>query len=228
MLDVRGLTVSYGPSLALSDVDLVVPDGSVVGVLGPNGAGKSTLLKTIAGLVKPVAGTITFRGQRIEGRAAHEVAKRGICLVPEERGILPGLTVRDNLRLTMERNDHILERFPVLAERLDQPAGTLSGGEQQMLALARALENDPVLLAVDEPSLGLAPRLVSMIEATLHDLHVSASKTILWVEQYVSHVLAQADIVYVLGRGKVVWAGEPAELRASPVLVRSYLGETSR
>jgi branched-chain amino acid transport system ATP-binding protein len=227
VLDVRGLTVSYGPSLALSDVDLVVPHGSVVGVLGPNGAGKSTLLKTIAGLVKPVAGTITFRGERIDGRPAHEIAKRGIFLVPEERGILPGLSVRDNLRLSMGRNDHVLERFPVLAERLDQAAGTLSGGEQQMLALARALENDAEFLAVDEPSLGLAPRLVSMIEATLRDLHADASKTILWVEQYASHVLARADIVYILGRGKVVWAGEPSELRASPVLVRSYLGGTS-
>ena len=224
MLDVKGLTVSYGPSLALHDVDLVVPDGSVVGVLGPNGAGKSTLLKTIAGLLRPVRGTITFRGERIDGRPAHDIAKRGICLVPEERGILPTLTVRDNLRLGVTHTDDVLARFPVLSERLDQPAATLSGGEQQMLALARALENDPVVLAVDEPSLGLAPRLVSMIEETLHDIHARGGKTILWVEQYAAHVLARADIVYVLGRGSVVWAGEPSELRASPVLVRSYLG----
>jgi len=227
MLDVNGLTVTYGPSLALHDVDLVVPDGSIVGVLGPNGAGKSTLLKTVAGLVRPTRGTITFRGERIEGRPAHDVAKRGICLVPEERGILPSLTVRDNLRLGVTQTDEVLARFPVLGDRLNQAAGTLSGGEQQMLALARALENDPVLIAMDEPSLGLAPRLVSMIEETLGDLHANNGKTILWVEQYASHVLARADIVYVLGRGSVVWAGEPSELRASPVLVRSYLGGTS-
>ncbi len=226
MLDARGLTVTYGPLVALDDVDFVVPDGSLVGVLGPNGAGKSTLLKALAGLVRPAAGTITFRGERINGRSAHEVAKRGLCLVPEQRGILPGLTVRDNLRLTMERSDNALTRFPALADRLDQPAGTLSGGEQQMLALARALENDPSMLAVDEPSLGLAPRLVSMIESTMHDLHRSG-KTIIWVEQYASHVLARADFVYVLGRGKVVWAGEPKELEASPVLVQSYLGDAS-
>ena len=212
----------------MQDFDLIVPEGSVVGVLGPNGAGKSTLLKTVAGLVRPLAGTITFRGQRIDGRSAHDIARRGVCLVPEERGILPALTVRENLKLTVAHDDTLLARFPVLGERLDQPAGTLSGGEQQMLALARALENDPVLLAVDEPSLGLAPRLVAMIEETLHELHANASKTILWVEQYASHVLARADIVYVLGRGNVVWAGEPSELAASPVLVRSYLGDATR
>lgn len=223
-MDVEGLTVSYGPSLALQDVDLVVPQRSVVGVLGPNGAGKSTLLKTIAGLVRPARGTISFQGERIDGRSPHEITRRGICLVPEERGILPGLSVRDNLKLTAAADEDVLTRFPVLAERLEQPASTLSGGEQQMLALARALAGDPVLLAVDEPSLGLAPRLVSMIEETLHDLHASRGKTIVWVEQYASHVLARADIVYILGRGKVVWAGEPAELKASPVLVRSYLG----
>ncbi len=224
MLDVSGLTVSYGPLVALDNVDVVVPEHSVVGVLGANGAGKSTLLRAIAGLVRPASGRITFRGQRIDGKPAHEIAQRGVCLVPEERGILPNLTVRDNLKLTLSRRDGVLERFPVLAERLEQRAGTLSGGEQQMLALARALENDPALLAVDEPSLGLAPRLVSMIEETLHDLHASGEKTILWVEQYASHVLARADIVYILGRGKVVWAGEPSELRASPVLIKSYLG----
>jgi branched-chain amino acid transport system ATP-binding protein len=211
----------------LDDVDFVVPDGSLVGVLGPNGAGKSTLLRAVAGLVRPASGTITFRGERIDGRPAHSIAKRGLCLIPEQRGILPGLTVRDNLRLTMEHDEDVLRRFPVLGERLDQPAGTLSGGEQQMLALARALENDPVMLAVDEPSLGLAPRLVSMIEQTLHDLHAAAGKTIVWVEQYASHVLARADFVYILGRGKVQWAGEPDELRASPVLVQSYLGDAS-
>ncbi len=190
-----------------------------MGVLGGNGAGKSTLLKTIAGLVRPRRGRVSFRGERIDGRAPHDIVRCGIVLVPEERGILPGLTVRDNLKLSRAAAG----RFPVLAERLDQPAGTLSGGEQQMLAITRALAADPALLLLDEPSLGLAPRVVQLIDETIDDLHAEG-RTILWVEQYASHVLARADLVYILGRGRVVWAGEPSELRASPVLVRSYLG----
>jgi branched-chain amino acid transport system ATP-binding protein len=222
MLEVRDLDVAYDGSVAVSGIDLVVPDGSVVGVLGPNGAGKSTLLKTIAGLVRPERGTITFDGERIDGCPAHEVVRRGVVLVPEQRGILPGLTVRDNLKLSKAGTD----RFPLLAERLDQQAGTLSGGEQQMLALARALASDPALLLLDEPSLGLAPRVLQFIDRTIDQLQTER-RTVLWVEQYASHVLRRADLVYILGRGRVVWAGEPAELRASPVLVRSYLGGAS-
>ncbi|MEX2539967.1 MAG: ABC transporter ATP-binding protein [Actinomycetota bacterium] len=228
LLDVRNLSVTYGASAALSNVDLAVPEGGVVGILGPNGAGKSTLLKTIAGLVRPSSGSVTFHGRRIDGMRPNQVARLGVCLIPEGRGILPALSVADNLKLAFRRDrttlPMILERFPVLGERAEQPAGTLSGGEQQMLALARAFGDTPELLLVDEPSLGLAPKLVGMVARILRDLHEDRGRTIVWVEQYAAHVLAVADIVYILGRGRVVWAGEPAELRASPVLVRSYLG----
>ncbi len=199
-----------------------------MGVLGPNGAGKSTLLRAIAGLVKPSAGSIFYRGERIGHLPANEISRRGVCLIPEGRGIMPGLTVADNLKLALPREraslDVVFERFPVLRERLHQAAGTLSGGEQQMLALARTFGERPQLLLVDEPSLGLAPLLVRMVEDTLRHLHGERGRTVVWVEQYAARVLAVADIVYILGRGRVVWAGEPSELRASPVLVRSYLG----
>jgi branched-chain amino acid transport system ATP-binding protein len=228
LLETRGLTVHYDSSLALSEVDLVVPEGSLVGILGPNGAGKSTLLKAMAGLIKPSSGAIFFRAERIDHLPANAVARRGVCLVPEGRGILPSLTVADNLKLALPREaasvDVVFERFPVLRDRLQQPAGTLSGGEQQMLALAKAFGDRPQLLLVDEPSLGLAPRLVSMIERTLRHLRTELERTIVWVEQYAARVLALADVIYILGRGRVVWAGEPSELRKSPVLIRSYLG----
>jgi branched-chain amino acid transport system ATP-binding protein len=228
LLDVRGLRVTYGPSVALSGVDVVVPEGSVVGVLGPNGAGKSTLLRAVAGLVAPAAGAIMHRGERIDGRTPHDIARRGVCLIPEGRGILPGLSVGENLKIATSDDEQtlqrIFERFPVLEERLDQIAGTLSGGEQQMLAFARALSDTADLLLVDEPSLGLAPKLVDLVESTLRYLHGERGRTIVWVEQYASRVLALADFVYVLRRGRIEWAGEPAELEASNVLTASYHG----
>jgi len=229
LLDVSSLVVRYGRSPALHGVDLAVAAGSLVGVLGPNGAGKSTMLRTIAGLVRPSAGSITFDGRRIDGERPVEIARRGVSLIPEGRGILPSLTVAENLRVCVNAAtlDDVFERFPVLAERLPQPAGTLSGGEQQMLALARALDPGVRLLLVDEPSLGLAPRLVGMVEDTLRDLHATRNASIVWVEQYASRVLGLADVVYILGRGRVVWAGQPGELRASRVLVRTYLGGTA-
>jgi branched-chain amino acid transport system ATP-binding protein len=230
LLDVRSLGVRYGRSTALQGVDLAVPGGSLVGVLGPNGAGKSTLLRTIAGLVAPSAGSITFDGYRIDGQRPVEIVRRGVSLIPEGRGILPSLTVAENLRVSVNSKatlDDVYERFPVLSQRLAQGAGTLSGGEQQMLALARALDPDVRLLLVDEPSLGLAPRLVGMVEDTLRDLHAARNASIVWVEQYASRVLGLADVVYILGRGHVVWAGEPEELRASRVLVRTYLGRAA-
>lgn len=230
LLDVSRLGVRYGSAPALHDVDLCVPDGSVVGVLGPNGAGKSTMLKAIAGLVAPWTGAVFHRGVRIDGMRASEIARMGVCLIPEGRGVLPTLTVADNLRVAIggeqDAYDRVFARFPVLRERLDQPAGTLSGGEQQMLAFARALHGRAELLLVDEPSLGLAPKLVGLVAQTLTDLHADG-RTIVWVEQYASRVLELADVVYILGRGRVQWCGEPAELRASRVLVRSYLGGTA-
>ena len=228
LLDVRSLEVAYDRSLALSDIDLIVPEATVVGVLGPNGAGKSTLLNAIAGLVRPRAGQVVFDGARIDELPAHEIARRGVCLIPEGRGILPALTVTDNLKLAVpdepESLARVFEHFPVLRERREQAAGTLSGGEQQMLALARAFGRRPKLLMVDEPSLGLAPKLVGVVADTLAHLHAELGRTIVWVEQYAARVLAMADVVYILGRGRIVWAGEPAELRASPVLQKTYLG----
>jgi branched-chain amino acid transport system ATP-binding protein len=231
LLEVRDLHVSYGRLPALQGVDIVVPEGSLVALLGPNGAGKSTLLKTIAGLVSNKTGSISLRGESIDKLAAHARAKQGVCLIPEGRGIFPGLTVAENLQLALNGTGdglaRVFEQFPVLEERRQQMAGTLSGGEQQMLALARAVGADPVLLMADELSLGLAPKLVAAINDTLQQLHEKEQHTILMVEQYATHALRVADLVYILGRGKLVWAGEPDELRASKVLVESYLGGTA-
>ena len=227
LLEVRDLQVSYGRLPALQGVDVMVPEGSLVALLGPNGAGKSTLLKTIAGLVASQQGSISLRSDRIDKLSAHVRARRGVCLIPEGRGIFPSLTVSENLQLAIDGSGdttRVFEHFPVLQERRQQLAGTLSGGEQQMLALARAVGSDPVLLMADELSLGLAPKLVASINDTLRDLHEEQGRTILMVEQYATHALRVADIVYILGRGKLVWAGEPDELRASKVLVESYLG----
>jgi branched-chain amino acid transport system ATP-binding protein len=227
LLEVRDLEVSYGRLPALQGIDVVVPEGSLVALLGPNGAGKSTLLKSIAGLVSSRGGTIALSGERIDKLSAHARAKRGVCLIPEGRGIFPSLTVSENLRLAIDGSgdaSRVFEHFPVLEERAGQLAGTLSGGEQQMLALARAVGSDPTLLMADELSLGLAPKLVAAINDTLRKLHEEQQRTILMVEQYATHALRVADLVYILGRGKLVWAGEPDELRASKVLVESYLG----
>jgi branched-chain amino acid transport system ATP-binding protein len=228
LLEVRDLHVSYGRLPALQGVDVVVPEGALVAMLGPNGAGKSTLLKAIAGLVGARSGSITLSGRRMDKKAPHTRAKEGICLIPEGRGIFPSLSVAENLQLAINGTGDGLERvfrqFPVLRDRRGQLAGTLSGGEQQMLALARAVGSNPVLLMADELSLGLAPKLVASINDTLRALHEDDGRTILMVEQYATHALRVADLVYILGRGKLVWAGEPDELRASKVLVESYLG----
>ena len=225
VLELKRASVTYGSAPALSDVDLVVPHGAVVGVLGPNGAGKSTMLNAIAGLVPLSSGGIGHRGERIDKLTAHDRARRGICLIPEGRGILPRLTVAENLKVALGNAplDGVFERFDVLEQRLEQAAGTLSGGEQQMLAMARALAPSVDVLLVDEPSLGLAPRMVDMVERTLRTLH-EGGQTIVWVEQYASRVLALADVVYILGRGRIAWCGEPSELHASKVLTKTYLG----
>jgi branched-chain amino acid transport system ATP-binding protein len=224
-LEVTDLHVAYGRLPALEAVDLMVPDGALVAVLGPNGAGKSTLLKAIAGLVTPRSGQIRLGGESLLGLAPHERAIRGVCLIPEGRGIFPSLSVADNLRLSLNGNSaRVAEYFPVLAERQDQLAGTLSGGEQQMLALARAVGTDPTLLMADELSLGLAPMVVRAIGDTLRRLHEEDRRTVVLVEQYATMALALADLIYILNRGRLVWAGEPGELRASRALAESYLG----
>jgi len=229
LLECKDLRVSYGRLPALTGVDIVVPEGALVAMLGPNGAGKSTLLKAIAGLVGS-KGEITLGGQRIDKQSAHTRAKNGVFLIPEGRGIFPSLSVQENLKLslngsgTAEGFQKVFAEFPVLQERRGQLAGTLSGGEQQMLALARAVGSGPTLLMADELSLGLAPKVVAQINDLLKALHEKENRTILMVEQYATHALRVADLVYILGRGKLVWAGEPDELRASKVLVESYLG----
>jgi branched-chain amino acid transport system ATP-binding protein len=240
LLEADGISVSYGRLQALEDVSLVIPEGYLVAMLGPNGAGKSTFLKAVAGLVPMAGGTLKLAGRPLEG-PAHERARRGVCLIPEGRGIFPALTVAENLRVAIGEDAALVGKvvgyFPVLGERLDQLAGTLSGGEQQMLALARAIAGGAVagrpangrgapagLLMVDELSLGLAPILVGALFETLARLHTEERATILLVEQYATHALRLADLVYILNRGQLVWAGEPDELKASRVLVETYLG----
>jgi branched-chain amino acid transport system ATP-binding protein len=232
MLKVDGLHVSYGKIAAVKGVSIAVGDGEIVALIGPNGAGKSTLLKTIAGLLRCARGSILFDGQPIANRPAAEVTRQGLALVLEGRSTLRQMTVRENLVLGgYVRSDHaaiaadidrMLDRFPILRERLNQRAGTLSGGEQQMLVIARALISRPRLLMLDEPSLGLAPLVVAEIFKIIRELNGEDGITILLVEQNANQALQLADRAYVLEMGKVVLEG--AEL-ASDVRVReAYLG----
>jgi len=233
LLELDGVSAGYGRVEVLHHVDLVVPEGSIVALLGANGAGKTTTLRTIAGLIEPRRGAIRFGGQRVDGRAPHEISERGLVLIPEGRGIFPNLDVRDNLRVNAygggdggsgeERMQQVLERFPRLAERLDQRAGTLSGGEQQMLALSRAFLALPKLLMVDEISMGLAPTIVQRLFSDLMVLK-EQGVALLLVEQYVTFALEMADICYVMSHGQIDFVGEPDELRRSSVLSSSYLG----
>lgn len=227
MLEVQNLHVSYGRILALRGVDLRVERGAAVALLGPNGAGKSTLLSAISGIVPAKDGRVVLAGEDLRGLAPHDVALRGVVQVPEGRGIFPGLSVADNLAVVASRRAHanvgtVLERFPRLAQRRSQTAGTLSGGEQQMLAVALALLADPTVLLIDELSLGLAPRVVDELFEVLHELK-GEGLTILLVEQFVHRALALADRAYVLHRGQIVFSGTPGELEASGV-EDAYLG----
>jgi branched-chain amino acid transport system ATP-binding protein len=232
MLAVEGLRAGYGKVEVLHDVGLQVAPGRIVALIGANGAGKTTLLKTISGLIRPVAGTIAFEGRDIARRPAHKIVALGISHVPEGRAILRRMSVVENLRMgAYVRGDSEVEndiagamaRFPVLAERRHQPAGTLSGGEQQMLAIARALVARPRLLLMDEPSLGLAPKLVTGIFHTLRQLR-DEGKTILLVEQNARQALQVADHAYVMERGRIVLAGTGASLLDTPEVQRTYLG----
>jgi branched-chain amino acid transport system ATP-binding protein len=228
-LEVRGLRVSYGGVQALRDVSMVVPEGAVVAVLGPNGAGKSTTLRTISGLIRAQEGRIWVHGRRIDRMPAFKIARMGVVHVPEGRGIFPSLTVRENLEMAEaaleESIDPVAEGtalFPALAPRLRQLAGSMSGGEQQMLALARALMAKPKLLMVDEISMGLAPLIVGQLFDALRQ-RAEAGMSLLLVEQYVEAALGLANYVYVMDKGAIVDVGEPADMRHGS-LASAYLG----
>lgn len=233
MLAVTQVEARYGAIIALRGVSLTVEEGELVALVGSNGAGKSTTLAVVAGLHRPTAGTVTFEGTSLVGRAPEDVARLGISLVPENRGIFPTLTVAENLRLgaylrrdgaEVRRDlDGLMDRFPVLADRRNQQAGTLSGGEQQQLAIARALIGKPRLLMLDEPSLGLAPTLVDRVFELVDELHRSGV-TILLVEQNVRRTLEFADRAYLLRTGRMEASGRPSELRALVDIESVYLG----
>lgn len=232
LLVVEGLTVAYGAVVAIRDVSLEVAHGEIVAALGPNGAGKTTLLRSLAGAHRPQHGTVTFDGSPLTGLVPETVLRRGISLVPEGRHVFPNLTVeenltiggaartdRDGLRADTER---WLARFPILGQRVGQMAGTLSGGEQQQLAIARALMSQPRMLLLDEPSLGLAPIFVDRIFELIQELR-DEGVTVLLVEQNVHRALEIADRAYVLSAGKVVASGTSDQL-VEGELERSYLG----
>jgi branched-chain amino acid transport system ATP-binding protein len=230
LLRLRGVEARYGRFVALSGISLVVPEGSVVALLGPNGAGKSTMLRTISGMLAPSAGEIVFDGQRIDGLSDYKIARAGLAHIPEGRGIFPALSVRENLMMASYGSAkgesslaRVFELFPVLDHRKSQTAGTLSGGEQQMLSLARAIITRPRLLMLDELSLGLAPRLVMQLFDDVKAIRDSGT-TILLVEQYVRYALRLADIVVILHKGRIRFIGEPGELEHDETLVESYLG----
>ena len=234
MLSVARVEARYGAIVALRDVSLTVEEGELVALVGSNGAGKSTTLAVVAGLHRPTGGTVTFEGTSLVGRAPEDVARLGISLVPENRGIFPTLTVAENLRLgaylrrdgaaaVRQDLDSLFERFPVLGQRRDQQAGTLSGGEQQQLAIARALVGKPRLLMLDEPSLGLAPTLVDRVFELVGELHRSGV-TILLVEQNVRRTLEVADRAYLMRTGRMEASGRPSDLRALLDIESVYLG----
>ncbi len=231
MLELRHVSAGYGTGKVLEHVDLVVPDGAVVALLGPNGAGKTTLLRVASGLLRPSAGRVLCDGEDVTGASPYAMARRGICHVPEGRGVFPTLSVADNLRLqappAVDRKamDLAASAFPRLDERRSQLAGTLSGGEQQMLALARAYVSEPSTVLLDEVSMGLAPLIVDEIFDHLRRL-AAKGLSLLVVEQYVARALEIADYVYILNRGRICFAGEPAEVRDETVL-ESYLGALS-
>ena len=233
MLEVAQLDVRYGTVRALRGVSLSVAENEIVGVVGPNGAGKSTLLLTIAGALQPAGGRIRFAGEAIGAMAAESIARRGVSMVPEGRRIFTQLSVEENLRLgTQMRHDpagierdfqQMLDVFPVLSERLSAPGGKLSGGEQQQLAIARALMTRPRLVLLDEPALGLAPLVIEAVYATLRRLREEQALTLLLVEQSTHRVLANVDRVYVLRHGRIELEGVSRQLDEKAV-ERAYFG----
>jgi len=233
MLEVKNIQVAYGKIIAVKDVSVTVNEGEIVTLIGSNGAGKSTTLRTISGLIKPKSGEITFNGKRIDGMPGHEIVGMGICHSPEGRRIFPRMTVKENLELgaflrsdkeaVNADMDRVLDLFPRLKERIKQTAGTMSGGEQQMLAVSRALMGDPKLLLLDEPSMGLAPVLVELIFDTIIKIR-KQGVTILLIEQNATAALEVADRAYVLESGKVKMSGSAKELSSDDKVTKAYLG----
>ncbi|WAX58475.1 ABC transporter ATP-binding protein [Jatrophihabitans cynanchi] len=228
LLTVSGLTAGYGTSPVLHAVDITVPPATLVALLGPNGAGKTTLLRVISGLLRPSAGLLRLAGQDVTRLRPHRRAQKGLCLIPEGRGIFPSLTVGENLELQVPpwmadaELGRVLEMFPVLGSRMKQVAGTLSGGEQQMLALARAVLARPKVILVDEISMGLAPRLIDRLFEALTEL-AAAGISMLIVEQYVQRVLEICPLAYVLNKGAVAYSGSSDSLGRDDIAAQ-YLG----
>jgi branched-chain amino acid transport system ATP-binding protein len=234
LLEVKNLVVAYGRVKAVKGISFTVGQGKVVSLLGTNGAGKTTTLRTISGLLRPVSGEIWFNGERIDRTPAHQIVMKGLAHSPEGRRIFPKLTVEDNLRLgAFARSDtagiardldRVYEAFPILKERRTQPAGTFSGGEQQMLAIGRAMMSQPKLLMLDEPSMGLSPIMTQKIMSTISDLHAEGV-TILLVEQNAAAALKRSDHAYVLEVGQITLDGSGEQLLGDDRVRRAYLGE---
>ncbi|MFO1447079.1 MAG: ABC transporter ATP-binding protein [Opitutaceae bacterium] len=234
MLDVSDLHVSYGAINALSGVSFRIPEGAIVTLIGGNGAGKTTTLRTISGLLRPKRGTVTFKDEAIGTLPAHVIVGRGLCHVPEGRMVFSNLSVDENLGMgaylqrdrarIAETRDYVFSIFPRLKERLRQVAGTLSGGEQQMLAIGRALMGNPTFLMLDEPSLGIAPRLIGTIFEKIVEINRSHGITILLVEQNANLALEVSSYAYVLETGRVVMEGPSDQLKRDPQLRATYLG----
>ena len=233
MLKIENLEVAYGNIKAIKGISLEVNQGEIITLIGSNGAGKSTTLRAISGILKPKSGSITFNGERIDGVEGHDIVAKGICQSPEGRRIFPKMSVDENLDLgAFLRNDkagiaadrdRVLELFPRLRERIDQKAGTMSGGEQQMLAVGRALMGSPKLLLLDEPSMGLAPVLVDMIFETIEKINKQGT-TILLVEQNALAALNVADRAYVLESGSIKMSGKAKDLISNDEVTKAYLG----
>jgi branched-chain amino acid transport system ATP-binding protein len=232
LLEVTDLEVRYGAITAIKGISFTVGRGEVIALLGANGAGKTTTQKTISGMLRPAGGSITFDGQRIDGIPAHRLIELGICHVPEGRHVFPRMTVAENLEMGAFRFrrpdeavlEQVLELFPILRERIRQQAGTLSGGEQQMLAIGRALMGKPRLLLLDEPSMGLAPLIVRQIFDIVKEIN-GTGVTVLLVEQNAAQALSLADRGYVLETGEIVLQGTGRELLADVRVRAAYLGE---
>ncbi|MCS0791459.1 ABC transporter ATP-binding protein [Cytobacillus firmus] len=235
MLKVNGINAFYGKIQVLKSISLEVEEGSIVTILGANGAGKTTTMKTISGLLKPQAGSIQFQGQDVTELRPDQLLRKGIALVPEGRQILSGMTVLENLEMgAYHRKDNeidqdiksVMERFPILEERQKQLGGTLSGGQQQMLAIARAILSKPKLLLLDEPSMGLAPLIVADIFKIIKEIN-EAGTTVLLVEQNARQALKISDYGYVLETGKMVAEGSSQKLLNDPRIMEAYLGRKS-